>query len=40
MVEEVANFDGRRDAHVEALDVLARRVASRRPVDEPAFPRF
>jgi uncharacterized tellurite resistance protein B-like protein len=26
MVEEVANFDGRRDAHVEALDVLARRV--------------
>ena len=26
MVEEVANFDGRREAHVEALDVLARRV--------------
>jgi uncharacterized tellurite resistance protein B-like protein len=26
MVDEVANFDGRREAHVEALDVLARRV--------------
>jgi uncharacterized tellurite resistance protein B-like protein len=26
MMEEVANFEGRREAHVEALDVLARRV--------------
>jgi hypothetical protein len=26
MVEAVANFDGRREAHVEALDVLSRRV--------------
>ena len=26
MVEEVANFDGSSEAHVEALEALARRV--------------